>query len=52
MMKNKCVACSALLPQGNFQLYGNYCRWCDAKADINKKTNIKWFFEIARALKI
>ena len=47
-MKPKCVICSSLVT--NYQEHGNYCVWCDAKCSITKKTNIKWFFQIARAL--
>ena len=47
-MKDKCVKCKTLLPKGNYELRGNWCAWCDAKATVTKRPDIGFFIKIAK----
>lgn len=54
-MKTTCAQCRKEIsnPTENYRERGNYCRLCDCKADTNKKkTDMRFFFDLARALKL
>lgn len=52
-MKSNCVLCTAKLPRNhNYKERGNWCVICDNKAEVTIKSDLKWFFNLAKALKI